>query len=240
MGIMNRLFRAGPGSPEHRVVARDPDTGQHAPLPDDIEPSEWRYDGDPPSEQLFRLRHGNALDPGLTYVCAPVDGGYIDFEALEWVIEGTQGGAEPSPARETADRNKRRVERVERVLSDLVVGLYSDGVDLPADVLSRAEELRTELQRDEYGEDWDEVREHALWAAGRECEVCGVDDDSHRSAHGHGLHVHHIRPLDEFDSPAEANRPGNLAVVCKAHHDELERLPASEQRNILDAGGVER
>lgn len=88
---------------------------------------------------------------------------------------------------------------------------------------------------DEYGENWDEIREMCLERDDYRCKLCGMTEEEHREWHsrGSGLHVHHIRPLAEFDSAEEANALDNLVTLCISCHQPVEYgmfpTPATER-----------
>ncbi|QLH80965.1 HNH endonuclease [Halosimplex pelagicum] len=59
------------------------------------------------------------------------------------------------------------------------------------------------------GEKWAVARSAALARDNGRCQDCGSEDD---------LHVHHIKPVREFDVPADAHYVENLVVLCKYCH----------------------
>jgi len=75
------------------------------------------------------------------------------------------------------------------------------------------------------GTDWPALREKALQADDYRCQGCGRRDDDHRTEHGVGLHVHHIRPVTEFEEPADADTVDNLVPLCRDCHTEWEGIP---------------
>lgn len=75
------------------------------------------------------------------------------------------------------------------------------------------------------GTDWPSLRERTLEAEDYCCQGCGRRDDDHRDEHGVGLHVHHIRPVTEFDDPADADTVDNLVPLCRDCHKEWEGVP---------------
>jgi len=46
-----------------------------------------------------------------------------------------------------------------------------------------------------------------------------MTDEEHINDHGYELHVHHIKPIREFDEPEEANVLSNLVTLCHEHHN---------------------
>ena len=76
----------------------------------------------------------------------------------------------------------------------------------------------------DYGPDWDEVRESILERDGHRCRKCGAAEPP-----GHTHDVHHIRPFREFGyrrgvnrNDQIANAPENLLTLCRACHHRLE------------------
>lgn len=75
-----------------------------------------------------------------------------------------------------------------------------------------------------YGSDWWKRRRQALKRDRGQCRVCGV---KHPNS-AHGLHVHHITPLREFEDESgsidyeKAHALGNLVTLCPSCHLEFE------------------
>lgn len=69
------------------------------------------------------------------------------------------------------------------------------------------------------GPNWEAVRKEVLERDGGICAVCGKTGED---TSGGSLHVHHITPLVEFDSPEEANSRDNLITLCPEHHVKVE------------------
>lgn len=102
MGLLDRLGgEEGGGSrpddtddQQYRVVVRDTRTEQAASLPDELDDKEWHFDAENvPTKEQFRFEYGDMLDGGRTYICAPVQGRYVDFDRVEWSFE--QEGRRP-------------------------------------------------------------------------------------------------------------------------------------------------
>lgn len=76
------------------------------------------------------------------------------------------------------------------------------------------------------GAAWWEGREVALNRDEKRCQDCG------RKNH---LHVHHIKPPEDFNDPERGHHPSNLVTLCKYCHNQWEGVQA---RPILigDAG----
>lgn len=75
------------------------------------------------------------------------------------------------------------------------------------------------------GTDWPKLRQRALEADDYQCQGCGISEDDHRAEHGVGLSVHHIRPVTEFDEPADADTVDNLVPLCRDCHPKWEGIP---------------
>lgn len=75
------------------------------------------------------------------------------------------------------------------------------------------------------GTDWPALRKRALKADDYQCQGCGTSEEDHRKEHGVGLHVHHIRPVTEFDEPADADTVDNLVPLCRDCHPKWEGIP---------------
>lgn len=75
-----------------------------------------------------------------------------------------------------------------------------------------------------YGENWYQKRREALDRDNQQCQSCGA-------CHGDNtrLHVHHIIPLNDFETPEEANRLGNLVALCNSCHSRWEGIPLRPQ-----------
>lgn len=75
-----------------------------------------------------------------------------------------------------------------------------------------------------YGSNWKEQRKKALHRDRFMCQHCGLTNQEHVDQFGHGLNVHHIIPIQEFDEPEEANFPLNLITLCKECHATWEQI----------------
>lgn len=65
-----------------------------------------------------------------------------------------------------------------------------------------------------YGPSWSEWRRKILKRDDYTCQECGQTNDSN--------HVHHIKPVREFDDPEEAHFDSNLVTLCISCHSEVE------------------
>ena len=76
-----------------------------------------------------------------------------------------------------------------------------------------------------HGPAFEDIRDDVLERDDRECRGCGISDAEHRQRDdlfGGGLHVHHIRPVTDFDDPDDAHRLSNLTVLCADCHRAVE------------------
>lgn len=64
----------------------------------------------------------------------------------------------------------------------------------------------------DYGPDWDDIRQKVVNRDGERCQVCGAT-----GAH-QPLHVHHIQPFRSFTSREAANQLQNLITLCPTCH----------------------
>jgi len=81
-----------------------------------------------------------------------------------------------------------------------------------------------------YGPNWDEQREKRIEYDDHECQRCGMARDKHREEFRGDIHVHHIKPKNEFlDGDEldweEANVMSNLITLCRDCHCIMEGLP---------------
>jgi len=75
-----------------------------------------------------------------------------------------------------------------------------------------------------YGANWEEQRKKALQRDNYTCQNCGVQFNPEESLENK-LHVHHIKPLTEFEKDEiekEANRLENLISLCSSCHPKIE------------------
>ena len=80
------------------------------------------------------------------------------------------------------------------------------------------------LRPNDYGPNWQEVRQRALARDNHRCRTCGAE-----AKPGQGLHIHHIRPFREYgyipgenDNYLQANQLENLATLCPSCHRQAE------------------
>lgn len=75
-----------------------------------------------------------------------------------------------------------------------------------------------------YGGTWFQKREEVLVRNDYTCQVCGEHDESN--------HVHHIKPVREFDDPEDAHFDENLITVCESCHPEVEGLDIEDYQRV--------
>ena len=70
--------------------------------------------------------------------------------------------------------------------------------------------------QNDYGPEWDSIREKVLLRDGERCQVCGA------TGFKRPLHVHHIQPFRSFTSREAANQLQNLITLCPSCHQQAE------------------
>lgn len=107
---------------------------------------------------------------------------------------------------DTVERKRDRVERSENTFcSGECRSEYMSGENHPR---------WTDGKTVSFGAHWGEIREQILERDDYTCQNCGRNEEYFQN----GLHVHHITPRREFDSPEEANDPENLVALCQRCH----------------------
>lgn len=76
-----------------------------------------------------------------------------------------------------------------------------------------------------YGPDWKEIREEVRDRDEWTCQGCGKTEEDL----GYTLHVHHIIPFEQHESPTRANRKNNLVSLCARCHADWEGVPLRPQ-----------
>jgi len=132
-------------------------------------------------------------------------------------------------AKELADQTwapQSNWEATEVVLDDYDVFVFHQACLRPANTLTDASEWAREVfdppepaDIDFYGKGWESARQSALKRSDYICEGCGKRQDQHRQEWDVGLHVHHQRPVREFENPTEAHTVENLEVLCVDCHN---------------------
>lgn len=69
-----------------------------------------------------------------------------------------------------------------------------------------------------YGADWMAQRRAARSRDGLTCQGCRMTEEEHLEQYGVKLHVHHIVPFQDCESPEKANRLSNLVTLCYKCH----------------------
>lgn len=69
----------------------------------------------------------------------------------------------------------------------------------------------------DYGPQWQKLRQNVLNRDGDHCQVCGVGGSSTQP-----LHVHHIQPFRAFNNRETANQIQNLITLCQICHRQAE------------------
>jgi DEAD/DEAH box helicase domain-containing protein len=85
-----------------------------------------------------------------------------------------------------------------------------------ATVQSLQEQKLWNSGQNDYGPDWDTIRQRVLRRDGRTCQVCGT------SIQVDSLHVHHIKPFKSFHDRLTANQLSNLITLCPTCHRRAE------------------
>jgi DEAD/DEAH box helicase domain-containing protein len=85
-----------------------------------------------------------------------------------------------------------------------------------AQVADLRERMLWNADQNDYGPDWDKIRQNAIRRDGNRCQVCGT------TLVGDSLHVHHIKPFRTFTSRETANQLQNLISLCPACHRKAE------------------
>jgi DEAD/DEAH box helicase domain-containing protein len=119
-------------------------------------------------------------------------------------------------------------KRINRSFYELI---GKESLDLPETSLATAgtwlslsnqieEQLRSEglwnSSPNDYGPEWDNIRELVLERDSYTCQICHTPGDSI------GLHVHHRVPIRMFSNLEEANQLGNLVSLCPRCHQRAE------------------
>ncbi|KUK45682.1 MAG: Putative ATP-dependent helicase, partial [Anaerolinea thermophila] len=71
-------------------------------------------------------------------------------------------------------------------------------------------------EQNDYGSDWDKIRQRVLNRDGHRCQVCGAVGVDRP------LHVHHIQPFRSFTNRESANQLQNLITLCPTCHRKAE------------------
>lgn len=88
------------------------------------------------------------------------------------------------------------------------------------DSLSDGESKQERYERKHTGS-FPELRRAVLERDGFRCVECGMSDEEHKKADtgtNGGLHIHHVKPVSEFDDPEDAHTLDNLKSLCEGCH----------------------
>ncbi len=78
------------------------------------------------------------------------------------------------------------------------------------------EQMLWNSDRNDYGPEWEAIRQRVLNRDGSRCQVCG------KPASIFPLHVHHIQPFRSFNDRETANQIQNLVALCPTCHQQAE------------------
>lgn len=81
--------------------------------------------------------------------------------------------------------------------------------------------LWTGGKKHDYGPEWKRIAANIRKRDNWTCQACGIYSKG-KNGPVRVLHVHHIKPLLEFESYEEANHPSNLISLCKSCHRPVE------------------
>lgn len=74
------------------------------------------------------------------------------------------------------------------------------------------DQMMWNADKNDYGPDWESIRQRVLRRDGQRCQVCGTLSSEQP------LHVHHIQPFRSFIDRATANQLQNLIALCPSCH----------------------
>ncbi|HPH95927.1 MAG TPA: DEAD/DEAH box helicase [Anaerolineaceae bacterium] len=89
----------------------------------------------------------------------------------------------------------------------------------PDTVQALQDEMLWSAAPNDYGPDWNRIRNQVRARDGYRCQACGAVE-MQKSAH----HVHHKQPFRSFTSREEANRLDNLITLCPNCHHKAEQV----------------
>lgn len=76
-----------------------------------------------------------------------------------------------------------------------------------------------------YGPGWNADKKEAVRNRdNRECQDCGMSEETHLDVYGQRHDIHHITPARAFDDPEERNAMSNLITLCARCHREWEKM----------------
>jgi 5-methylcytosine-specific restriction endonuclease McrA len=78
----------------------------------------------------------------------------------------------------------------------------------------------------DYGDGWNETkRERVREKYNRQCQSCGMTEETHKEVSGKRLAVHHIIPAKQIDDAERRNAVENLVALCCSCHNDWEGIP---------------
>lgn len=80
-----------------------------------------------------------------------------------------------------------------------------------------------------YNKTFRENREKALERDEYECTVCAMTNTEHKTEFGSSLHVHHVRPIADFETAGDAHELDNLTTLCLPCHRRWEGIPITPE-----------
>ncbi len=112
------------------------------------------------------------------------------------------------------------------VLSREVIELPPTSLKTSGFWLALSQETETSLREidlwssspNEYGPDWNSIRDIILERDHNTCQICSTGGDKN------SLHVHHKQPLRSFPNFTDANQLGNLVTLCSRCHQRAETV----------------
>lgn len=130
---------------------------------------------------------------------------YARFEESKLIFYCKEHFPPLQAAQLEARKQKKRADRLERKLDQTI-----------------AERAKEHARWKRYSGRWEENRAEALERAGFECQSCGMTQEQHSEEYGFELHVHHVRPVGEYEDYDDAHNMENLAALCLDCHAEWE------------------
>ncbi|MDT5268426.1 MAG: 5-methylcytosine-specific restriction enzyme [Acidobacteriota bacterium] len=128
----------------------------------------------------------------------------IDGETYERILGlagGSSGGEKAAP-----DTNAPQLDDVEGALESFVEG-------------DRRKRYVTQYERNP------KLRKLALLIHGYDCKGCGFNFEKVYGERGRGfIHVHHLKPVSEFDGPQEVDPEEDITVLCPNCHAMVHRF----------------
>jgi len=83
----------------------------------------------------------------------------------------------------------------------------------------------------DYGENCMETRNRIVRRDEHKCQRCGVEHDERYDKVD--LEVHHLKPVEEFDTPEEANKRSNLVTLCETCHRIIHHIQGGDNPELV-------